>query len=103
LIAKGKHGKTSVIETGSYQAYNTIGWQPSCTCDAGDPVPAVVLDPFFGAGTVGVVAKQLGRHFIGIELKQEYCDMAERRIAKIACQKSLDILLPADASPLTQT
>ena len=68
----------------------TVGWRPSCDCNAGDPVPGVVLDPFFGAGTVGVVAKQLGRNFIGIELKKEYCEMAERRINKATCQMRLD-------------
>ena len=58
----------------------TIGWQPSCSCDAGDPVPATVLDPFFGAGTTGLVADQLRRDCIGIELKPAYAEMAERRI-----------------------
>jgi adenine-specific DNA-methyltransferase len=39
-----------------------------------------VLDPFAGSGTTGVAACLLGRRFIGIEIKQEYCEMAERRI-----------------------
>jgi DNA modification methylase len=39
-----------------------------------------ILDPFFGAGTVGVVCKMLGRRFVGIELCEEYARMAERRI-----------------------
>jgi DNA modification methylase len=41
-----------------------------------------VLDPFAGAGTTGVVAAQLGRAFVGIELKPEYAEMARTRIAK---------------------
>ena len=41
----------------------------------------VVLDPFFGTGTTGAVAKRLGRHFIGIEREQDYIDVAEERIA----------------------
>jgi len=41
----------------------------------------VVLDPFFGSGTTGVVAKRLGRHFIGIERDPVYAALAERRIA----------------------
>jgi DNA modification methylase len=40
----------------------------------------VVLDPFFGSGTVGQVARNLGRDFIGIELSQEFCQIAERRL-----------------------
>ncbi|MEQ8746804.1 site-specific DNA-methyltransferase [Pyruvatibacter sp.] len=43
----------------------------------------VVLDPFFGTGTTGAVAKRLGRHFIGIEREQAYIDAAEARIAAV--------------------
>jgi DNA modification methylase len=49
---------------------------------AGCPLDGVVLDPFLGSGTTGSVARRLGRHYIGIDLKPEYCQMAERRIAK---------------------
>jgi len=48
---------------------------------AGCPGGGIVLDPFFGAGTTGVVAKKLSRSFIGIELKPEYVDLARKRIA----------------------
>lgn len=41
----------------------------------------LVLDPFFGSGTVGVVAQQLGRGWIGIELHPEYVALAARRLA----------------------
>jgi modification methylase len=40
----------------------------------------VVLDPFFGSGTTGVVAKKLGRNWIGIELDQSYIALAQQRI-----------------------
>jgi modification methylase len=40
----------------------------------------VILDPFFGSGTTGAVAKRLGRHFIGIERDKLYAKFAERRI-----------------------
>jgi modification methylase len=40
----------------------------------------VVLDPFFGSGTTGVAAKLLGRDWIGIDMAQEYCNIAEERI-----------------------
>ena len=39
-----------------------------------------VLDPFCGAGTVGVACKELGRNFIGIEISQKYLDIAKKRI-----------------------
>ena len=43
----------------------------------------VVLDPFFGTGTTGAVAKMLGREFIGIEREAKYRKVAKARIAKI--------------------
>ena len=40
----------------------------------------VVLDPFFGTGTTGAVAKMLGRHWIGIEREEKYVQVAQMRI-----------------------
>lgn len=48
---------------------------------AGCPAGGVILDPFFGSGTVGVVASKFGRKYIGIELNPKYAKMAKRRIA----------------------
>ena len=52
----------------------------------------VVLDPFFGTGTTGAVAKRLGRHFIGLERDTDYAALALERIEAID---------PADASLVT--
>jgi modification methylase len=43
----------------------------------------VILDPFFGSGTTGAVAKRLGRHFIGIERDANYAEVARQRIARV--------------------
>jgi modification methylase len=43
----------------------------------------VVLDPFFGSGTTGAVAKRLGRHFIGLERDPQYVKLARKRIASV--------------------
>ncbi len=48
----------------------------------------IVLDPFMGSGTTALVAKKLGRHFIGIDYLEEYCNMANSRITEIP-QRSL--------------
>jgi modification methylase len=48
--------------------------------NAGD----VVLDPFLGSGTTAVVAKRLGRHFVGIEREQTYAEAAQARLAALA-------------------
>ncbi len=50
-----------------------------CGCQA-PTRPGVVLDPFFGAGTVGVVAERMGRDWVGIELNPDYAALAEARI-----------------------
>lgn len=58
----------------------TIGWRPSCTCNAA-PTPPVVLDPFGGAGTTALVAQRLGRSSVSFELNPGYVAMAEARLA----------------------
>lgn len=43
----------------------------------------IVLDPFFGSGTTGVACFNLGRNFIGLEISQEYCELAQLRLSKL--------------------
>lgn len=80
-------GPASRLNSGTAEQYHanrdrliTSGWGLSCG-HAGDPAPCVVLDPFSGAGTVGVVARRLGREFVGVELNPQYAAMAAKRIA----------------------
>ena len=56
---------------------------------AGCPAGGTVLDPFFGAGTTGIVARKNGRDFLGIELNPEYAEMARERIEGPLFLKSL--------------
>ena len=49
---------------------------------AGSKHDDIVLDPFAGSGTTGVVAQKMGRKFIGIELSGDYCAMAKKRIGR---------------------
>ncbi len=57
---------------------------------AGCPIDGVVLDPFMGSGTTGLVAKRLGRNYIGFELSKEYCDIAEKRIKNHFVQERIN-------------
>lgn len=50
---------------------------------AGSKVGGIVLDPFFGSGTTGVVALKNGRQYIGIDINPDYCKTAQDRIEKI--------------------
>ncbi len=56
---------------------------------AGAPTGGHVLDPFFGTGTVGVVADRLGRKCTAIEMKQEYAQLAVQRVKRQTRQKTL--------------
>lgn len=75
-------GTTTMLEDGAVPcgASHTTGWQPTCTHSA--PVqPCTVLDPFSGSGRTGVVARTLGRSYVGIELNPRYVEMSEKEIA----------------------
>jgi len=48
-----------------------------------------ILDPFLGSGTTAVAAKKLGRHFIGCEISEEYCKIAEERLQRLDAQPAL--------------
>ncbi|MBV9661874.1 MAG: site-specific DNA-methyltransferase, partial [Acidimicrobiales bacterium] len=81
-------GQRATYRGGRY-VNGTVGrWQvkrhpgdlkPGCHCGGGWQ-PGVVLDPFFGSGTVGVVAEKLGRDWVGIELNPAYAALAQQRI-----------------------
>lgn len=64
LLRQGSRGNGREYD---YRA-RTLDWRPACGCEADDPVPCIVLDPFAGSGTVGIVAYKLGREFVGIDL-----------------------------------
>jgi len=49
---------------------------------AGCPEKGIVLDPFAGSGTACLVAKQMGRRYVGIDINEKYVKMAKKRLAK---------------------
>ncbi len=49
---------------------------------AGSPPQGLVLDPFLGSGTTALVARQLERHYLGIDCVEDYCQLARDRLAK---------------------
>ena len=74
---------------------HTTGWQPSCTCGTGEPVPQAVLDPFAGSGTTARVAEKLGRRWVAIELNAAYIDIIRKRTA----QRGFASVLYGEESP----
>lgn len=57
---------------------------------AGCPVDGIILDPFFGAGTTGLVALKQNKKFIGIELNPEYIEIAKKRLKSLLEQSKLN-------------
>jgi DNA modification methylase len=62
-----------------YSEAKTVGWQATCAC-ADETVPCTVLDPFLGSGTTAVVARRLGRNSVGVELGDEFAELARERM-----------------------
>ena len=90
MIGDGKRNpaeRTDVPPNRGYSEHKTVGWT-SCGCKEGF-IPGIVLDPFFGSGTVGLVAKKLGRDFVGIDNNPEYCELAKKRLGGWMQQKTL--------------
>jgi len=73
---------TSLLRTNArtWRDRKHVGWNPTCDCDTDATEPGICLDPFAGAGTTCLKAKELGRRFVGIELNPEYADMARARV-----------------------
>ena len=61
----------------------TIGWERTCKCDTSEIVPSVILDPFMGSGTTALVARKLGRNFVGVELYQKNINIAGERLKEL--------------------
>lgn len=58
------------------------GWEAGCQCRNQRATPATVLDPFSGLATTGVVAKKLGRNYLGIELNPDYAHEGWKRLRR---------------------
>ena len=79
------HGAFSKNRMDVNPAMKTTGWEPTCKCVDNfernfsphqplEPVPCIILDPFAGSGTTGVVALRHGCNFIGFDLNKDYCE-----------------------------
>lgn len=80
-LDEGRVTSGGVMETGMVKLKQTTGWRPTCAHQHTEDqlLPAVVLDPFAGSGTVSRVASRLGRRSIGIELSEEYVEKIARK------------------------
>jgi hypothetical protein len=63
-----------------WRTVRAVGDLEPCGCEA-PTRPGLVLDPFFGSGTVGVVAERHGRDWLGVEINPEYAAIARTRLA----------------------
>lgn len=86
-VLSGKRNKRSVwnVATKSYKGAHFATFPVNLIIPmikAGCPEGGIVLDPFFGSGTTGLAAKKLGRRYLGIELNEEYVQLAKDRLAQ---------------------
>jgi hypothetical protein len=95
----GAKGNIGLPGGGAAPQVVTTGWQPSCVCPPADAVPCLILDCFAGSGTVGLVARRLGRRFVGFDLSPEYVRMARERIEGDAPLFNGAAPVPAPAPP----
>lgn len=87
FIPEGGRNKRTVwkIPTKSFKEAHFAVYPPKLIetpIKAGCPEGGIVLDIFMGSGTTGVVARQLGRNYLGIELNEEYIKIAEQRLSQ---------------------
>lgn len=86
-VGQDKANKRSVwnVTTKPFREAHFATFPPELIVDcikAGSPIGGLVLDPFMGAGTTGLVAKKLSRHYIGFEINPAYIAIAEARLKK---------------------
>jgi DNA modification methylase len=68
------------LRNGVYSDITHKGWIQECDCSIDETHGGIALDPFAGAGTTCMVAKDLQRRFVGIDLNPEYVAMAQKRL-----------------------
>ena len=81
-------GDTGDIRKGPCVSSVITSWGAQCKCGPDGehspiPIPCIVFDPFMGSGTTGMVARQNGCDYLGIELNPEYIDLIEKRIGVV--------------------
>jgi DNA modification methylase len=84
-------------KSGYISKNTTLGFRPTCTCDA-PPRPCVVFDPFNGSGTTGLVARKLGRSYVGLDLSMDYLHLARERLGLTALDEWTNGKQPEDTT-----
>jgi hypothetical protein len=116
VFAKSAEGDTATADRNGWNRANvignrdpqrhttstkTIGWEPGCSCDAGEPIGCKVLDIFSGSGTTAAVARELGRVGIGLEVNADYLELARDRVRRPTIGRDNPSLVgPSRVAPL---
>jgi DNA modification methylase len=90
-IMSGTSDKGACINCGTCWVRDGVSWKKNCKCKTNEVRPCVILDPFNGSGTTGVVALRLGRSYLGIDLSPMYTGAAYERLARVAKVRGLTL------------
>jgi len=81
--------------------YLSKGFEKQCDCETDEVEKGTILDPFAGAGTTCLAARKFNRNYIGIELNEEYADLARNRIKDEIGGVSLDNFVKSKQKTIT--
>jgi site-specific DNA-methyltransferase (cytosine-N4-specific) len=83
MIAAGSSSRGCCSSCGAPQFQRVEGWHPTCDCPPSGMSRCRVLDPFSGSATTGLVALNMRRDYVGIDLSAAYLELAEARLRQL--------------------
>lgn len=90
-ILAGTSDKGACKNCGTCWIRDGKNWKKNCKCSTEETKACIVLDPFSGSGTTGVVSIKLGRDYIGVDLNKDYVRLSKERMKKVMMVSGSDV------------